>query len=148
MPGVTRRNDDHPRAVCLVPHLGTVDGDALVVVVVRVEERVPQTEVPKGALGGPAPQNKGLVVLKEVAAHGIGSIPRSPSESGRGDRVGGIDSVWLTHGEWHHGCLVPHPGERGAEPAGQISVVLPIGGRWTIGGDLPTGPGVVIRIRE
>ncbi len=50
-PGSSSRDDDRPRAVGLVRDLRAVDRDALVVVVVGVQERVPEAQVPERALG-------------------------------------------------------------------------------------------------
>src|SRR6266545_3763024 len=48
---VVVRDDELPRAVGFVLHLRAVDRDALVVVVVRVQELVPEAQVPERALG-------------------------------------------------------------------------------------------------
>ncbi len=62
MSGVGVGHDDLPRAVRLVVDLGPVDGDPLVVVVVGVEEGVPEAHVPERALGRAPAEDEGLVV--------------------------------------------------------------------------------------
>ena len=55
-------HDDVPRAIGLVTDLGAVEGDALVGVVVGVEELVPQAEVPEDTLGRAAVDHEHLVL--------------------------------------------------------------------------------------
>jgi hypothetical protein len=50
MARVLVRDDDRPRPIGLDDGLGTVDRDLLVVVVVRVEELIPEAAVPERAL--------------------------------------------------------------------------------------------------
>ena len=99
MAGIAVGDDDRPRAVVLVLHLPAVDRDALVVVVVRVQELVPQAHVPERALGRAALDDERLVVGEVEAAHRVGGVAGGPPERLLRDRVRLVDRVRLAERE-------------------------------------------------
>ncbi len=141
---------DHqaPRAVRLVPHLAAVEGDPLVVVVVGVEELVPQADVPEGARRRRAFEHQCLVLVECVAAHGVGGVAGGPPEGLGGHRVGLVDRVGGPEGDRDDPGLVAYPGQGGPQPPGQVGIVLPPGGRRIHRLDVPLGPHPVVRIGQ
>ena len=127
--GRRARHDDDAGAVGLVVHLGPVDGHRLVVVVVGVEQAVPQAHVPEDALGGAAPDDEGLVVGQLEGAHGVGGVAGGPAEGGGRHRVGRVDGVGRAERDGHDAGLLAQPGRHGPQAARQVGVVLAVGRR-------------------
>ena len=124
----------------LVAGLGPVDGHALVVVVVRVEQAVPQAHVPEDALGRASPDDERLVVGQLERAHGVGGVAGGPPEGRGRHRVGRIDGVGRAERDGHDAGLLAYPGGGGTDAPGQVGVVLSVGLGRVVGLDVPGGP--------
>ena len=101
-----------------------VDGRRrVVVVVVGVQERVPQAQVPEHAVRRAALDHQRLVLGQVEAAHGVGGVAGRPPEGllrapgTARPRCWGRASTTGTMAAWSRSQV-----ERGAEPAGQVVV--------------------------
>ena len=131
---------DRPGPVGLVLHLGPVDRHGFVVVVVGVQQRVPQAHVPEDAVGRAAADDQSLIVVEREGAHGIGGVAGRPAEGCRGHGVRGVHGVRCGGRQWHDAGLLAHPGRHGPDATRQVGVVLPIGVGWVVRPDVPPGP--------
>ena len=141
-------HDDDPRAVGLVLHLGAVDRHPLVVVVVGVEQAVPQAHVPEDALGRTAADDQSLVVGQLEGAHGVGGVAGRPAERGGRHRVGRVDGVGRAERDGHDAGLLADPRRGGPDAPGQVGVVLAVGLGRIVGLNVPGGTPSPARIVE
>ena len=146
--GVAVRDHDRPRAVGLVRHLRAVDRDLLVVVVVRVQERVPQAQF-QNAHSGERP----WITSASSSARSKLPIAYAASPAAHPNVVVGTgygSSMWFgsPSDERHHLRLLAQPRGRGTEPAREVGVVLAVRGRRVERLDVPLRPATVRRVVE
>ena len=133
------RDDDDPRPVGLVLGLGAVEGHALVVVVVGVEQAVPQADVPEHALGRAPADDESLVIGEFERAHGIGGVAGGPAEGRGRHRIGRVDRIRRAEGDGDDAGLLAHPGRGGTNTPRQVGVVLAVGLGRVVCLDAPSG---------
>ena len=90
-----------------------------------MQELVPETQVPEGALGRATFDDEGLVGPQVEAAHGVGGVAGGPAVGHLRDGVGLGHAVGIAQGEGNELRLFAEPCQRGTHAAGERLVVLP-----------------------
>ena len=116
---------DPPRSVRFVGDVCAVDGDAFtgdafVGVVVGVQERVPQAQVPERACRRGAVDDQRLTMLELIGTHRVGGVSGRPPVGVLGHRVGLGDLVRWGYPGRDEGALFIDPGPGGPQPAGEV----------------------------